>query len=70
MHERQPQARVIGDEILALGERDVDCLERLYVGLEPALWICGVLGAVSSLAILDPSVRGVRAAPEGAAPGT
>jgi predicted MFS family arabinose efflux permease len=34
-----------------------------WLGLEGALWVCWVLGAASSLAILDPSVRGVRSAP-------
>ena len=41
-----------------------------WLGLEAALWICGILGALSSLAILDPSVRGVRAAPEAVPPTT
>jgi MFS family permease len=41
-----------------------------WVGLEAALWICGIIGALSSLAILDPMVRGVRAAPEAVPPGT
>jgi len=34
-----------------------------WLGLQGALWVCGILGAAASLAILDPAVRGVRAAP-------
>jgi hypothetical protein len=39
------------------------------VGLGPAIAICGGLGALSCLALLDPQVRGLRAGVEGAAPG-
>jgi predicted MFS family arabinose efflux permease len=34
-----------------------------WLGLEGALWVCGILGAAAGLAILDPMVRGVRAVP-------
>ena len=33
------------------------------IGLGPALVVCGILGAVAPLALLDPEVRGLRAVP-------
>lgn len=39
------------------------------VGLGPAIAICGGLGAMSCLALLDPQVRGLRAGETSAAPG-
>jgi predicted MFS family arabinose efflux permease len=34
-----------------------------WLGLEGALWVCGILGMAASLAILDPAVRNVRSVP-------
>ena len=39
-----------------------------WLGLQGALWVCAALGVVTSLALLDPQVRGLRARTADAAP--